>query len=240
MGQVRGDVRQVLRDPGLPLFGQDPVLEEVVRRIVLDVREIALPEGGDDVVVLPGPLGDGLDDLEEIEELLALEAPVEVEGLHPVLEEEERQALDGRLVDVSDFVGEDERVLANVHFQTRQMLEESFELAGQGLDEGLDGVVVGGVHLHGRNGVGHRQEKVLDLAEADRKVRGVVGRLRPKIVRLGRQTHPHPSLARFQFMENTGRVKWGWGSWRRRPEPGSSRRPLCRTWRGRGRSRSSA
>ncbi len=52
-----------------------------------------------------GFLGLGLDELEELHDLLAVEALVEVEDLRPVLEEKEGQALDGDLVGVDGLSG---------------------------------------------------------------------------------------------------------------------------------------
>ena len=165
VGQVGGELGKVLVGHGLPFLGQDLVLQELVRGVVLDVREIAVPERGDDVVVAAGLLGDLLDQLQEIEKLLAVEAAIEIEDLRPVLEKEEGQALDGRLVGVDDLAGAGEGVFLDAHFEPRVGLEEVVELPVQGVDEVLHRGVVGTEELHGRDGVGHAHEDVFGLPD---------------------------------------------------------------------------
>ena len=77
-GQAVGQVG--VGGPGVLSLGHDAVLQELVRGVVLDVREVALPERGDDVAVLGRLLGFRFDQLEQIEDLGPVQALVKEGG----------------------------------------------------------------------------------------------------------------------------------------------------------------
>jgi hypothetical protein len=108
VGEVLRQVGKILADLGIAALGHDTVLEELVRGVVLDIREVPLPKGGDDIAVLGRLLGFSLDQLEELLDFLPVQALVKEKDLKAILEEEERQALDGQLVGEYGFspVGE--------------------------------------------------------------------------------------------------------------------------------------
>ena len=165
LGQIGRQFGQVLVDLLGLSVGQDLVLQEFVRSEILDVGQFALPHGGDDVVVAPRPLGHGLDKVEELHELLAVEAAVEIEDLGPVLEKEEGQALERSFVGIDDLAGAGEREFLDPGLEPLVGLEELIELGHEGVDEVPDRGVVGREDLHGRNGVGQGGQDVLGLLE---------------------------------------------------------------------------
>ncbi len=153
-----------------PLSGgvlHDLVLQIVVRGEILDVGEVPLPHGVDDVAVLGGFLRFALDELEEIDDLVPVEALIKEKRLHPVLEEEEGEALDGHLVPVDRLAAEREGVLLDPDLELPVVIEEGLELSRQVVDEAADAGMLGGEDLHGRDGVGRRQH---DLPDAVRQL----------------------------------------------------------------------
>jgi len=165
LGQIGGQLGQVLVDLLRLLFGQDLVLQELIGREVLDVGQVALPHGGDDVVVPPGPLGHVLDEIEELHELVAVQAAIKIEDLGPVLEEKEGQALEGGFVGVDGLSGAGEAEFLDADLEPLVGLEEDVEFSDQAVDEIPDRGVVGGEELHGRNRVGHGGQDLLGLLE---------------------------------------------------------------------------
>ena len=160
-GQAVGQVG--VGGPGVLSLGHDAVLQELVRGVVLDVREVALPERGDDVAVLGRLLGFRFDQLEQIEDLGPVQALVEKEAVQAVLEEEERQALDGHFVGVRGFpfVGEGEFLDADLELAVDG--QEIRELRGQLIDEMRDRRMLAREDLHRRDRVGQGVQEVFDL-----------------------------------------------------------------------------